>query len=141
MSVDLIVYLPRASMPTPARWAQAIRDAGFPVELESDFDPDTATGFRPCRYRGALSGFEYYSSPLSKQERNELGAPPNCDFSVNLVTHADLREFAVSLIAASVLCHLSGGVLFDPQTGEKYPALSVLSWAQEQLVSLEDDLR
>src|SRR5262249_31747700 len=52
VSVDLIVYLPRASMPTPARWAEAIRNAGFPVELETDFDPDTAIGFLPCRYEG-----------------------------------------------------------------------------------------
>jgi hypothetical protein len=141
VSVDLIVYLPRASMPTPARWAEAIRDAGFPVELEADFDPDTAVGFRPCQYDGAPAGFEYYSSLLSERERQELGAPAGCDFSVNLVTHSDLREFATSLIAASVLCHLSGGVLVDPQVGDRQPASGVLAWAREQLASFENRLR
>jgi hypothetical protein len=140
VSVDLIVYLPRASMPAPERWANAIRDAGFPVELDADFDPDTATGFRPCRFRGVQSGFEYYSSRLSEQERRELGAPPGCNFSVALTTHADLREFATSLIAASVLCHVSGGLLVDPQSGEQLPAPGVLAWAREQLASLEGEL-
>jgi hypothetical protein len=141
VSVDLIVYLPRASMPEPARWAQAIRDAGFAFELDGDFDPDTATGFRPCQFRGLPSGFEYYSSRLTEQEWQELGVPPTCDFSVNLVTHADLREFATALIAASVLCHMSGGVLVDPQAGKHYSAAGVLAWAREELASFEDELR
>ena len=140
MSVDLIVYLRRASMPTSTRWAQAIRDAGFPVELESDFDPATETGFRPCRFRGVLSGFEYSSGLLNEQERVELGAPPGCDFSVNLVTHSDLREFATSLIAASVLCQLSGGLLYDPQENERYSTAGILEWAREQVASIEKEL-
>jgi hypothetical protein len=104
VSVDLMVYMPRASMPTPVRWAKAIADAGFPVELESDFDPFTATGFRPCRFRGVLSGFEYYCRRVSEAEQRDLELPSKYDLYVNLVTHSDLREFATSLISACVLC-------------------------------------
>ena len=125
-------------MPTPSRWAQAIRDAGFPVDLESDFDPDTATGFRPCQFRGILSGFEYYSGPLGEHERQEVGAPPGCDFSVSLVTHSDLREFATSLIAASVLCRVSDGVFYDPQEDERRTAAGILEWAHQQLALIEE---
>jgi hypothetical protein len=141
VSVDLVVYLPRASMPNPERWAQAIRDSGFAVELGTAFDPDTATGFHPCRFRGVESGFEYYASRLSEEERRELGAPPGCDFSVNLVTHSDLRECATSLIAASVLCQISGGLLVDPQSGERFAAPVVLAWAREQLDSFQGRIK
>src|SRR5438477_12326880 len=127
-------------MPSPELWAKAIRDAGFPVDLDSDFNPDTDIGFWPCRFRGVLSGFEYYSSRLSEQDRQDLGVPPDCDFLVTLVTHSDLREHATSLIAASVLCQVSGGLLCDPQTGEQYAPSGVLAWAREQLASFEGEL-
>jgi hypothetical protein len=83
--------------------------------MEIDFDPDTATGFRPCKYAGILSGFEYHSGRLSQAECQELDAPSSCDFSVTFTTGSDLREFATSLIAASVLTQLSNGTLLDPQ--------------------------
>lgn len=141
MSVDLIVYLRRAGMPKASRWAEAIRNAGFPVDFEYDFDSESAAGFRPCTFRGELSGFEYYSSHLSEEERDQRGAPPECDFCVNLVTHSDLRDFATSLIAASVLAEITGGVLVDPQSGKAYPAGSVLTWAREEIAALERELR
>jgi hypothetical protein len=141
VSIALNVYLARAAMPAPEGCAEAIRDAGFPVDLDTDFDPDTATGFRPCLFRGVPSGFEDFSSRVNDHERKEIGAPANCDFSVTLVTFSDLREFATALIAASVLCRLSGGLLVDPQAGERYPSSDVLAWAREQLASFEDELR
>src|SRR5437867_1635133 len=103
MSVDLIVYLRHSSMPTPEAWQQAIRDAGFPIELNCNFDPNTSSGFRPCKVRGELSGFEYYAGPLSESDRASVGAPVGTDFSVTLVTHSDLREFACSAAAAGAL--------------------------------------
>ena len=75
MSVDLIVYLRRSAMPTPAAWQQAIRDGGFPVKMDTDIDPDTFSGFLPCELRGAVSGFEYFAAPLSDKKAVELGAP------------------------------------------------------------------
>ena len=141
MSVDLIVFLQRASMPTTQQWAVGIRAAGFPVDFEFDFDPDTATGFRPCKYAGVLSGFEYHSGRLSQVECQELGAPPDCDFSVTLSTGADLREFASSIIAASVLTQMSKGTLFDPQEGAQYPASGVLAWAREQLATFAAEIK
>jgi hypothetical protein len=140
MSVDLIVYLPRHSMPTPAQWAKAIVDAGFPVELGSDFDPFTATGFRPCRFRGVVSGFEIYSGPVSEDEATALSLPTAYDFLVNLVTHADLREFATALIAACVLCHLACGMFYDPQEDHQRHATGILSWAHEQVALIEKEI-
>lgn len=140
MSVDLIVYLRRSSMPTPARWQQAVHDAGFPVELDTDFDAETFSGFIPCKFRGADAGFEYFSAVVSEQERAESGAPPGADFAVTLATHSDLREFASSLVAAGALCHVSGGLLVDPQSGESCSPEQVLAWVGEQLSDLESHL-
>jgi hypothetical protein len=56
------------------------------------------------------------------------------------VTHADLREFATSLVAAAVLCHLSGGLFYDPQEDSRHPAAGILEWARDQLAVIEEEL-
>ncbi len=137
MSVDLIVYLPRSSMPLPEQWANGIREAGFPVDLDADFNVDTFTGFLPCRLEKKPSGFEYFSNVLSRQEQAELNAPQGCDFCVTLVAHSDMLECATSTIAAGILCQLSGGILFDPQSGDSYTADTALKWVREQLAEIE----
>jgi hypothetical protein len=137
MSVDLCIYLARPTMPSPEQWANAIRFAGFPVELDRDFNVDTQTGFLPCLFEQSQSGFEYFSRALSEKEQADLDTPHGCDFAVTLVTHSDLRETATALIAAGVLCKLTGGIVFDPQTGASYTASTVLNWVQEQLVEIE----
>jgi hypothetical protein len=136
MSVDLIVYFRRAAMPSPAAWRQAILAAGFPVELDDDFDPDTSSGFRPCKLRGVVSGFEYFAGPVTPAEAAEVGAP-GADFSVTLVTHSDLLEFACSAVAAGVLAQVSSGVLIDPQSGETFSAADGVAWAAERFAEVE----
>jgi hypothetical protein len=133
MSVELVVYLRRAAMPTPARWQQAVRDAGYSVELETDFDVDTSTGYRPCKFRGEDAGFEYYSFTMNQEDRAKAGAPPDADFAVTLVTHSDLREFATSSVAGGVLCLVSGGLLVETESGESFSSGRVLEWVSEQL--------
>lgn len=137
MSVDLIVYLRRSAMPAPSAWQRAIHAAGFPIDLDANFDPDTASGFRPCKYRGVASGFEYHASRLSPAEVVELGAPSGSDFSVTFVTHSDLCEFACSAVAAGVLTQASSGLLVDPQSGESIPADDAIKWAAEQFAVAE----
>src|SRR5262245_60997806 len=128
MSADLVVYLPRSAMPSPALWARAITQASLPVELDPDFDVDCATGFRSCRFRGEVSGFEYYSGVQSEQDSTELGLPAGFDFSVNLLAHSGHHEWETAVVAAGVLCWLSGGVLHDPQEGTEYRADEVMAW-------------
>lgn len=140
MSIDLIVYLRRSAMPTPARWQQAVHDAGFPAELDTDFDAETFSGFLPCKFRGADAGFEYFSVAVDERERAESGAPPGADFAVTLATHSDLQECASSLVAAGALCHVSGGLLVDPQSGESFTSERVLGWVREQLSHLAPHL-
>ena len=133
MSVDLIVYLQRSSMPTPARWAAAIVEAGFPAALDADFDPDDFSGFLPCQYDGADAGFEYYSGPLTAEECEEFEISPEFDYSVTLTTHASMREYVSAAVCAGVLCQISGGELCDPQSGTSVAAADVTRWVREQI--------
>ena len=121
-------------MPTPSGWQKAILNAGFPVEFDHEFDSDTHSGYLPCKLRGVASGFEYFVAPLTADERLAAGAPAESDFSVTLVTHSDLGEFACSLAACSALAQASGGLLVDPQSGESFSASDVLAWASGQFV-------
>jgi hypothetical protein len=136
MSVDLMVYLPRARMPTPARWASAISEAGFEaLTLDTEFDVDEHSGFLPCRMDGAESGFEYASGPIESIDGLEL--PETFDFSVTLATHSDMRELACSVIAAAVLCSITDGVLVDPQADERVEAEDAIRWAREVLAEID----
>ena len=137
MSVDLTVYLRRSAMPTPSAWQDAIAASGLPVEIDTDFDPDTFSGFLPCTIRGAASGFEYFADELSADDAAELDAPKGSDFSVTLVTHSDLKEFVCSAVVAGVLAKVSGGLLFDPQSGDSIPADEALAWSIEQIAAAE----
>lgn len=140
MSVDLQVFLRRSAMPTPRAWLNAIVDHGFKVELDTDFDVETFTGFLPCKYAGEDAGFEYYSHRLSKTDRAELDLLESYDFAVTFVTHSDLREFVSSLICAGVLCKVSDGTLLDPQSGESYTAENVLEFVLSQIAECCKDL-
>lgn len=137
MSVDLIVYPRRSAMPTPTAWQRAISDAGFPVELDTDIDPDTFCGFLPCKLCGSPSGFEYFAGPMSPSEAADVDAPPGSDFSVTLVTYSDLKEIACSAVAAGTLARASGGLLVDPQSGESFSADDAMAWAEEQFAEAE----
>ena len=134
MSVDLVVFMSRAAMPAPQTWANAIVEAGFPAELDSDFDVDTFSGFLPCAYDGAEAGFEYFAAPA---EPNHPKLPPEVDFSVTFTTHADMRELAAATVAAAVLCGLTDGILYDPQADLVVPASDASTWAREQLDEIE----
>ena len=134
MSVDLVVFTARSTMPAPSAWARAIVDAGFPAELDPDFDVDDFSGFLPCRYGGVDAGFEYLAGP---PEIDDVELPPDLDFSVTFSTHSDMRELASSIAAAATLCSLTAGILYDPQSGDTVSSKEVLRWAREQLAELE----
>jgi len=135
MSIDFMVYMERTAMPSPRDWAQAIVDAGFPAELDAEFDVDDFSGFLPCRYAGADAGFEYLSGPIEFVDGLEL--PSDFDFSVTFSTHSDMRELAASVVSAAVLCSLSAGILVDPQGDVAVPTTGAIPWAREQLEEID----
>lgn len=132
MSVENNVFIHPGSLPTPAAWAEAIRAAGFQLDIDTDFDWETFEGFLPAKYKGQDAGFELYKedfdlSELSDGEQMELG---DRSLLVTLITHSDIREYMSSMIASAVLCSISDGRLADNGEPPFIKADEAVQWAQ-----------
>ena len=141
MSISRTVYLQRKNVLTPAAWADAIRAAGFPMEMDTQFDIERMSGFLPCRYDGQDSGFEYFYSPVAALEADT--AVPDIgdrDIAISFVTHSSMRGLATAVVAAAVLCEKADGLLHDEEAGELTVAKDVLAEARELIASIVDDL-
>lgn len=133
MSVENNVFLRPDALPAPARWARAIREAGFELQIDADFDWADVEGFLPARYKGEDAGFELYTqafdlSGLSPREREEL---QDRSLLVTLVTHADMREYMSSMIASAVLCAIADGRLAEGGEPPFIRAADALGWARD----------
>ena len=120
-------------MPTPAAWQAAIQRNGFDVDLDVNFDPATHSGFLPARYRDRDAGFEFLlhdvvPGEMGSEER--IAAADGYDQCVSLITHSDLAEAISATIGAGVLAELTGGLLWDDESGEGHPSQRAVEWAR-----------
>lgn len=113
MSVDIHVILEREKLVTPAEWQAGIEHHGFALELDTDFDPQEFYGFLPCRYQGQQAGFQYDLSELDPEwlEPSEVPLVGTRDTVLRFTTHGSLEDLVCAMIAASVLCVLTDGLL------------------------------
>jgi len=118
MSVSRVVYFVRAKAPSPSAWAEAIVRAGFPLELETDFDLDEEDGGLAGTFDGVEGGFEYYVEDAEDRELDATHAERigERDTSIAFVTHSSMRDLAVAVAAAAVFCELADGVLHDEES-------------------------
>jgi hypothetical protein len=108
-------------------------ECGYEVEMETEFDVDTFQGYLPCNYKGQLGGFEYDADPLTDNDREALALPDDYDFVVSILCGSSPREFIPALIATAVLCSQTGGLFFDPRSGNRVPAVSALEMLKDRL--------
>ncbi len=141
MSVTMLVYLNRAVMPVPEAWAQAIHEAGFPMDLPIDFDPNEHTGFLPCRYDGNEGGFEFSIEPVDLDDDEFAAEIGSRDSVVEFVTHSSFRELMTSVIASGVLASMTDGVLIDTEGGDVTPAQDAMAWAKRAEAEIREDLK
>ncbi len=142
MSVGSSVFLKRAAMPTSARWAAAIREAGLPLKLDEHFDVLTFDGFLPCEYEGVAAGFEYTfraadTAELSAADRKRVG---DRDVEVVFTTHSGMRDLVSAIVAGGVLAHLTEGVHWDHEADVFSSGPEALEFARGQVVDLRADL-
>ena len=114
MSVDIIVFVESSKMVSPIKWQEAIKSNGFDMELDTDFDVASHTGFLPCKYKGQQAGFEYYYSDENSNDdfeddeetddTEEADFVGNRDVSITLSTSSRILELTTSVIAAGILC-------------------------------------
>lgn len=136
MSYDLSVYLPLEKMPTATAWRNAVIAAGFPVELDPDFDVEKSSGFRPAPVNGEMSGFEYYAWPVDSDVAHELKLVPENNFGVVLSCGHNPLERVSAFAAANALASVSGGLLVDPQSGASIACSDEIAWAQMQIAQI-----
>lgn len=128
------VFLDRTRLPGAADWARVIREAGFDVELNADFEPGSYSGYLPCP--DDRTGFEYYLESFAKPtiEIGDHGAKAigrrNSVASLRFSGRPSDRDAASA--AAATLTAMSDGVLFDTEPGHFISADAALAWARNE---------
>jgi hypothetical protein len=122
MSVDIHVILKKSNLPSPGRWQQAIAESGFPLQIDTDFDPEEFFGFLPCRYRDEEAGFEYSFEPLPEDflDEEDMKRVGDRDCLVTFSTYSSMDDFIASTIASCVLCQISDGLLLDEDADDLF---------------------
>lgn len=128
------VFLDRDRLPAATDWARVIREAGFEVQLSTDFEPGSHSGYLPCP--DERTGFEYYleSFTVPTVEIGETGAKAIGQRH----TVASLRfsgrpaDQSAAVAAAATLTAMTDGVLFDTESGHFIAADKALAWARNE---------
>lgn len=148
MSVENNVFIERKNMPAPEAWLKAIREHGFEMDMDTDFDVDEFTGFLPCGYMKQEAGFEYFSEEadldamldegmLSQDEQKLLGQRR---FLVTFATRSDFRDLMTSMIASSVLCAMADGMLAEGGEPPFIPAKDAIAWVKAQEAGVQKEI-
>ena len=142
MSISRTVYLQRSRVLAPKEWADAIRAAGFAMDMDSDFEVESFSGYLPCTYEGKPAGFEYLFADLAEIEFDDeaRSAIGDRDIGISFVTHSDMLELVTAVVAAAVLCAKADGVVHDEDAGEFIAADDSIANAKELLASVRADL-
>ena len=122
------MILRRVALPSTAAWQARLDELGADLELDPKYATSTHSGFWPVRLGDGRSGFEFY---LHDGIDPAVGPAPGPAFDVtaSFVTHSDLTELRVSMLAAAALSSVSDGVAFDPQARERLTPESLLAEA------------
>ncbi|WP_129641066.1 hypothetical protein [Peristeroidobacter agariperforans] len=128
------VFLDRTRLPAAADWARVIREAGFDVQLNADFEPGSFSGYLPCP--DDRTGFEYYLESFTTPtlEIGDAGAqaigPRNAVASLRFSGRSSDRDAASA--AAATLAAMTDGVLFDTEPGHFIAGDEALAWARNE---------
>ena len=128
------VFLDRTRLPHAADWARVIREAGFDVQLNTDFAPDSFSGYLPCP--DDRTGFEYYLESFIAPtiEIGDAGTkaigPRNTVATLRFSGRPSDRDAASA--AAATLTAMTDGVLFDTEPGHFISADEALAWARNE---------
>lgn len=128
------VFLDRDRLPLATDWARVIREAGFDVQLNLEFEPRSHSGYLPCP--DERIGFEYYLEAFSAPafefgaEGAKVIGARNAVVSLRFSGRSADRTAAVA--AASTLAAMTDGVLFDSEPGHFIDAAHTLAWARNE---------
>ena len=130
MSVSRTVYLYRARFPQLADLDNALRANGLCLQATDHIDLRSHSGFLPCLFKDAATGFEFLPEAAREKEidddmRDEISdAIGGRDVAIGFVAR-DALSVSAALVAACVVCELVDGVLFDDESAGLFAASEV----------------
>jgi hypothetical protein len=136
MSIELHIFLEKSKVPTRDLWQAEIERLGFPAVIDSPFDLQRDTGFRPASYEGAATGFEFYlesSKTIIESYPHVAPHVGNRDVCATFRWGGDLAEMGAASAAAASLAKLTDGIYFHPDDDLLYTADEALKATRTDL--------
>jgi hypothetical protein len=128
------VFLKRDRLPVAGDWARTLRDAGFDVQMSTEFDTRTHSGYVPCP--DERIGFEYYveffTTPTLEIGATGARAIGDRDAVVSLRFSGRAADRAAAVAAAATLAASTDGVLFDTESGHFIASDQALAWGRNE---------
>lgn len=132
--ISFNVFLDRNRLPTALDWARVLREAGYEIALDTQFDPRSHSGYVPCP--DDRTGFEYYleafdapTIEIGDEGAKAIGAR---NAVVSLRLSGRPSDQAAATAAAATLAAMADGVLFDSESGHFIAAADALAWARNE---------
>lgn len=126
-------------MPNRDVWQHAIRDLGFPAELDESFDPCSDAGFMPATYKGQSAGFEFdlgSARDVLANYSHIVADVANRDKCATFRWGGDIVECAAALSAAAALTKLTDGIYFYPDDDILYDGNAAIEATRAELSSI-----
>jgi hypothetical protein len=137
MAMELYVFINKSDMLSPELWQAKIRVVGFPLTLDTDFDPFHFIGFLPCLLRDKPTGFEYYFS-----ENDGTGSLDSQEFDsvITIRWGGDLREMCAVMMAAGALANVVPALLHFIDDDVTLKGAAALVYVRQQIAEAENFL-
>jgi hypothetical protein len=128
-----IFVLSDVTLEALANWQHAIGCEGFPLVLEGNEDLASVRGYLPARLEQRQTGFECYH--IKPQELIDschgVQFGREWKYVLELVWGGDFTEMQAATMAGTAYARATGGVVFDPQTGQFLTASEAFAAVQE----------
>jgi len=118
MSMEIYVFCKKEKIPTTLELQKAIKDFGFDYTLSKQFNiTNSDFNFYMGDFEGLESGFDYILEPYLVEnwdfEGDYQDVLKEYDSVAVFGTFSNAQEIVAMVITASILCHLSDGIMLS----------------------------
>lgn len=129
----------RDRVPSHSQLQAAIDATGFPLVLDTFYQPFESSGFHPCKLGDSESGFEVLWQPI--EEIHEAwpilrDVIQDRDVCLSLIWHGDMAECASVLIVSAALARAFDAVVFYQDDGVLYTADQLMDEARAAIQAI-----
>jgi hypothetical protein len=139
MSAELYVLAKRSQLPSLPEWQGALDQSAFSIKLDPSVNLLDHSGFLPCTYKGAPTGFELSigsGSGLMESYPELQSRTEHLDAVATFSWGGDINQCVSAVCSAAVLTQLSHGLMYDPQEGQSFDGSQAILQARQVVESL-----